>query len=193
AQHVEEEFPEELQAGGLIAAVLDGGQSEVGIESTILDLSRLETHGPVLLRPGHITANQISDVLGMPLSSPDATAPRASGTLDAHYAPLTPVVLVNGDELDTIVRQLQGRARKIALMSYQAHPSIHMQAWRQLPDDPVGYAHDLYAGLRELDHAHADLILVEALPQGKNWQGVNDRLRRAAFDSRGILQKMLTA
>jgi L-threonylcarbamoyladenylate synthase len=51
----------------------------------------------------------------------------------------------------------------------------------------------LYAGLRELDHAHADLILVEAIPQDKEWLGVNDRLRRAAFDSRDVLQKILQA
>jgi len=191
AEHVLEEFAGETRAGGMIAAVLDGGQSEVGIESTILDLSRLASHGPVLLRPGHISAAQIAAVIGLQPASPDAAAPRASGTLDAHYAPQTPVIQVAPPELDDIVSRLQAKGKRLALMSYQAHPAIHADAWRHLPADPVGYAHDLYAGLRELDHAHADLILVESLPDEKDWQGVNDRLRRAAFDSRGILQTLL--
>ena len=191
AAHVIEEFEQETQPGGLIAQVLDGGQSEVGIESTIVDLSRLATHGPVLLRPGHISAEQLAAVLGVMPASPDAAAPRASGTLDAHYAPHTPVVQVAVEELDDVVHQLQAKGKALALMSYLAHPAIHADAWRHLPNDPVGYAHDLYAGLRELDHAHADVSLVEALPQEKNWQGVNDRLRRAAFDSRDVLQTML--
>lgn len=191
AAHVEEEFEQEIQPGGLIASILDGGQSDVGIESTIVDLSRLATHGPVLLRPGHITVAQMAAVLGTTPSAPDAAAPRASGTLDAHYAPHTPVILVEAAELDDTVNRLHAKNKKLALMSYQAHPAIHAEAWRHLPADPVGYAHDLYAGLRELDHAHADLILVEALPEDKDWQGVNDRLRRAAFDSRDVLRGML--
>ncbi len=101
------------------------------------------------------------------------------------------MILVEAAELDHIVNRLHTKNKKLALMSYQAHPAIHAEAWRHLPADPVGYAHDLYAGLRELDHAHADLILVEALPQDKDWQGVNDRLRRAAFDSRDVLKGLL--
>jgi L-threonylcarbamoyladenylate synthase len=84
AEHVREEFGSD--ADSLVDYVLDGGQSEVGIESTIVDLSRIDTHGPVLLRPGQISADRIAAVLGVPLATPDATAPRASGTLDAHYA-----------------------------------------------------------------------------------------------------------
>jgi L-threonylcarbamoyladenylate synthase len=194
AQHVLNEFEQETKNGGLIAAVLDGGQSEVGIESTILDLTRLETHGPVLLRPGHISASQLAQVLGIDPARPDAAAPRASGTLDAHYAPNTPVVLIDAENLDLCVQQLLAAKRSVALMSYQKHDikqSKELLASRQLPAEPVAYAHDLYAGLRELDLAHADIILVEALPQDKAWQGVNDRLQRAAFDSREVLQKLL--
>lgn len=190
AAHVKAEFSAEI-AAGQIAAVLDGGQSEVGIESTILDLTRLDSHGPVLLRPGHITASQLEQVLGAPPASPDAAAPRASGTLDAHYAPHTPVALVESAALEAVVSRLQARGKQLALISYRPHPAIEAAAWWQLPAEPGGYAHDLYAGLRELDHARAELILVEALPQDSAWQGVNDRLRRAAFDSQGILQRLL--
>ncbi len=196
ARHVNDEFNLETRAGGLIAAVLDGGQSEVGIESTILDLTRLDTHGPVLLRPGHISVHQLAQVIGVTPAAPDAAAPRASGTLDAHYAPNTPVVLIDAQDLDQCVQQLLAAGRKVALMRYRQqefNQSKGLFAYRQMPAEPVAYAHDLYAGLRELDLAHADIILVEALPQDKAWQGVNDRLQRAAFDSREVLQKLLKA
>lgn len=190
--HVTEEFPDEIQSG-MIAAVLDGGQSDVGIESTIVDMSRLATHGPVLLRPGHITAAQLEQVLGVPIAAPDQTAPRASGTLEAHYAPNTPVVLVDEEKLDATIAQLLAAGKRVAVMAYHAHSTTPgLQAWRQLNDNPVAYAHDLYADLRELDHVEADIILVEALPAGREWQGVRDRLRRAAFDSQGVLQRLLT-
>lgn len=194
AQHVLDEFEQETRPGGLIAAVLDGGQSEVGIESTILDLTRLTTLGPVLLRPGHISASQLAQVLGVNPATPDAAAPRASGTLEAHYAPNTPVVLIDAEDLDLCVQQLLAANRSVALMSYQQHEikqSKGLLAWCQVLADPVAYAHDLYADLRELDLAHADIILVESLPQDKAWQGVNDRLQRAAFDSREVLQRLL--
>lgn len=191
AAHVQEEFPTEIQSS-MIAAFLDGGQSEVGIESTIIDLSRLATHGPVLLRPGHISVAQLERVLGQPIAAPDANAPRASGTLEAHYAPNTPVVLVAAEELESTIAQLQAAGKHIAVMAYQVHKkSADVQAWRQINEDPSTYAHELYADLRDLDHVHADIILVEALPNEREWQGVNDRLRRAAFDSQGVLERML--
>lgn len=191
--HVREEFPEEIQSG-MIAAVLDGGQSEVGIESTIVDMSRLATHGPVLLRPGHISASELEQVLGVTVAAPDQAAPRASGTLEAHYAPNTPVVLVEVDALEPTISQLLAAGKRVAVMAYHVHrETAGLQAWRQLNDDPVAYAHDLYADLRELDHVNADIILVEALPNDREWQGVRDRLRRAAFDSQGVLLQMLGA
>jgi len=192
AEHVIEEFPAEI-ANGMIAAVLDGGQSDVGIESTIVDMSRLATHGPVLLRPGHITALQLEQVLGMAVNAPDQAAPRASGTLEAHYAPSTPVAMVAVEELESVISRLLSAGKRVAVMAYQPHISnAQLQAWRQLNNDPISYAHDLYADLRELDHVQADIILVEALPSTRDWQGVADRLRRAAFDSQGVLQTLLS-
>ena len=101
AQHVRDEFgaPQPAIGHGVLNCVLDGGASVVGIESTILDLSRLASHGPVLLRPGHIDAQQLAAVLGEWPRLPDVAAPRASGTLEAHYAPRTPVAKVAGAQL----------------------------------------------------------------------------------------------
>jgi L-threonylcarbamoyladenylate synthase len=183
AQHVRDEFDADQSR----LCILDGGQSDVGIESTIVDMSRGHA---VLLRPGHISAERIAEVLGsMPLM-PDAQAPRVSGTLDAHYAPLTPVVLIDGDYLDETLRKLDARGRRAVLMH---HTPRNTQALANvvLKNDPVGYAHDLYAALRRLDAEKADLIVVEAPPSGADWNGVNDRLRRAAHDSAGILLKLL--
>lgn len=185
AQHVRDEF-----GGDADIAVLDGGASQVGIESTILDLSRLATHGPVLLRPGHIGAAQIAAVIGAMPVAPDQTAPRASGTLESHYAPKAPVALVTGEQVQGTLNALAERGRKVALIHYS--PLLTRAcAQHALPEDPAGYAHGVYAALRAMDRTEAELILVETPPQDDNWLGVNDRLRRAAHGSTGILQDFL--
>ncbi len=187
AQHVIDEFG--APGVGPLAAVLDGGHCEVGIESTIIDLSRLDTHGPVLLRPGQISAVQIADVIGRMPALPDHAAPRVSGSLDAHYAPSTPVALVDRAALAATMQQLLARGCRFALIAYSEDVSaVHGM---HLPDHADGYAHGLYASLREMDARDADVILVERPPQDAAWQGINDRLRRAAFDSAGVLEKLL--
>jgi L-threonylcarbamoyladenylate synthase len=190
AQHVLDEFGP--MGDSPLACVLDGGQSEVGIESTIIDLSRLNTQGAVLLRPGRISAAQIAEVLGDMPAMPDRAAPRVSGSLDAHYAPNTPLALVGTEQLTEILQRLSARGRRFALM-YYTQGAAHSEAAVRLPlsADPQAYAHALYATLRTLDAKSCELILVEQPPQDERWQGVNDRLRRAAFDSAGVLERLL--
>jgi L-threonylcarbamoyladenylate synthase len=185
AQHVRDEFGDDPR----IAAVLDGGQSEVGIESTIVDLSRLATHGPVLLRPGHISAESIAAVIDRMPARPDAAAPRASGTLESHYAPHTPVAMQDTATLAATLERLHAAKRKVALIHYSALPATHAEV--ALPATPAGFAHALYAALRAMDGVGADLILVEAPPQDGAWLGVNDRLRRAAHGSTGIVHGLI--
>jgi L-threonylcarbamoyladenylate synthase len=187
AAHVREEFGPDPR----IAAVLEGGQSEVGIESTIVDLSRLASHGPVLLRPGHISSEQIAAVIGRQPALPDAAAPRASGTLESHYAPLTPVALLEAAALPAAIDGLGKAGRKAAVIHYGPVPAVH--AATTLPAEPAGYAHALYASLRAMDGTGADVILVEAPPQNEAWLGVNDRLRRAAHGSAGIVERLINA
>ncbi|HLW04336.1 MAG TPA: L-threonylcarbamoyladenylate synthase [Azoarcus sp.] len=172
AQHVVEELGEQ------VSMVLDGGDCSVGIESTILDLSR---DAPVLLRPGAISADAIAAVIGRhPRNREEEqdTAPRVSGALAAHYAPRTPLILVSAEGLVDELR----RPDRIAVLARSARPQTAFH-WRAAPLDPVGYAHDLYANLRELDALGADLILVEAPPATLDWQAVSDRLSRAATGS----------
>ena len=185
AQHVRDEFG----ADGTVAAILDGGQSQVGIESTIVDLSRLATHGPVLLRPGQISADAIAAVIDSVPAAPDAAAPRASGTLESHYAPHTPVAMQDSAELLATLGKLQAAGRKVALIHYGDFPPAHAEV--RLPSSPEGFAHALYAALRSMDQAGADVILVQAPPHGGGWLGVNDRLRRAAHGSSGIVHGLL--
>lgn len=112
AQHVRDEFCDAT----LLECVLDGGQSVVGIESTILDLSR---GIPVLLRPGHIGAEQIANVLGRMPMQPDMAAPRVSGALPSHYAPRTPLALVTSKALSETLKTLQLAGWRIALMQHK--------------------------------------------------------------------------
>ena len=191
AQHVLDEFGSEARRP--LACVLDGGQSEVGIESTIVDLSRMATHGAVLLRPGQITAAQIAAVIGMTPALPDAAAPRASGTLEAHYAPRTPVALIPAAELAAVMQALAEKGRRYVLMQCASEVALQpaLLAQRKLPSEPDGYAHALYACMRELDRFGSDIMLIGQPPTDSSWQGVNDRLRRAAFDSTAVLAGLL--
>lgn len=191
AQHVIDEFG--LPDNGPLACVLDGGQSDVGIESTIIDLTRLSSLGCVLLRPGQISARQIAEVLGRMPVMPDASAPRVSGSLDAHYAPRTPVALVMTEALESVMQGLAAAGHRYTLMHRVplAAADSHRIASLAMPASANDYAHQLYAGLREMDAAGGELIIVERPPMQDAWQGINDRLRRAAFDSDGVLERLL--
>lgn len=164
------------ELGDAVDVVLDGGECAVGIESTIVDLSRGRA---VLLRPGQITPAQIAAVLGAGVDLPDAVAPRVSGALDSHYAPRTPLHLVTAAELPAKLAALRGK-RLAVLARAAAPPGLKDVHWHTAPRAATGYAHELYASLRRLDDLGCDAILVEAPPATPEWQGVNDRLRRAA-------------
>ncbi len=177
AAHVREEL------GDRVPLVLDGGACPVGIESTILDLSR---GVPVLLRPGAIGAADIARVLGRApeTAAPLAEAPRVSGSLDAHYAPRTPLQLVSSDGLLFALRNALVAGDRVAVLAPTAQAISHdLVSWRQAPAEPAGFAHDLYASLRELDALGCVRILVQQPPAGEAWLAVNDRLRRAAAGS----------
>lgn len=193
AQHVRDEFGDRHP---LIGCILEGGQSEVGIESTIIDLSRLQSHGPVLLRPGKLSAHEIGEMLGREVRTPDRAAPRVSGSLDAHYAPATALALVPQDQLPAVLNALAGKRRRIALLHHSPLPvngafMLAIIAAIRMPALPAPYAHALYSNLRVLDQAAADLIVVESPPVEAGWEAINDRLRRAAFDSIGVLARIL--
>jgi L-threonylcarbamoyladenylate synthase len=172
--HVHEEF-----GPGLM--VLDGGACEVGLESTIVDLSRGE---PVLLRPGGVPRADLARELGGMLRERDPAAPRASGTLAAHYAPRTALVLVRSSELEL---ELAQPANVAVLALREPQGDIRVTSWITAPSNPARYGHDLYANLRTLDASGAKRIVVEAPPDNPAWEAVNDRLMRAAAGATGEL------
>ena len=176
AAHVRQEF------GDAVELVLDGGASDVGIESTIVDATGA---APVLLRPGHISAHQIEEAAGVPLAAATTQSPRAPGTLAAHYAPATPLLVMEGDLLLELAATLTRQGKSVAVLARSAlQPLLAGVTWIAAPADASSYAHDLYANLRTLDAAKCDALLVEQLPHSPEWAAVNDRLGRAAAGSR---------
>ncbi|HYO27727.1 MAG TPA: L-threonylcarbamoyladenylate synthase, partial [Azonexus sp.] len=176
AAHVQEEL------GDRVSLILDGGPCTVGIESTIVDCSGDE---PVVLRPGHISPAHLEAVFGRRLPILTAAgAPRVSGSLAAHYAPQTPMRLVASERLLDFLNAQRHKGDRCGVIAHSQPPQAGMpHLWKLLAADPVGYAHGLYAALREMDHAGLALIVVEALPETPEWVAVTDRLRRAVTGS----------
>lgn len=162
--------------GAAVPMILDGGASQVGIESTIVDLTG-ET--PRLLRPGGTPLAAIEEDLGVTLAAAGAEAPRAPGSHAAHYAPRATVKFAKRREIiDTLVSH---KGRRVAVLAIEVTvPRLAPALQRVVPAVASKYAHDLYANLRALDAAGADVILVETPPQTPGWLAVNDRLQRAA-------------
>lgn len=185
AAHVQQEFGDAL-------LILDGGACAVGIESAIVDCTR---GAPVLLRPGVLTSSQIEAACGRPLFSGneprgalaalDTPAPRASGTLAAHYAPNARVRLMDAQAiqtaLDLLGTDLDGSSARIAVYSRAIVRSRSARVLRRrMPDDAGATAQQLFAVLREFDAQGATLIWVETPPAAADWDGVRDRLQRAS-------------
>jgi L-threonylcarbamoyladenylate synthase len=160
AAHVREDL------GADVDLVLEGGPSEVGIESTIVDLSSGEA---VVLRPGKISAAELG------IRNTARSSVRHSGGREKHYAPKTPARLVPTHDLDKEIAKLKARAAVLAF----SRPDERVDFWLRMPRDPAGYAQRLYASLRELDGAGCEVILVEAPPVEPGWDAVLDRLRKA--------------
>lgn len=166
------------ELGDAVAIVLDGGPCAIGIESTIVDLSAA---APRVLRPGMITAEELSQCIGT-LATATADAPRVSGALPSHYAPRTPLELVASTEVVARVAALVGARQVVGLFAAQAIvdacalPAHGIVA----PRDAGAYARALYATLRALDDGACTRLVVEMPPAGPAWQGIRDRLTRAA-------------
>ncbi|MGB5131153.1 MAG: L-threonylcarbamoyladenylate synthase [Steroidobacteraceae bacterium] len=165
------------ELGDRVALILDGGDCEVGVESTIVAC----VGGQVtLLRPGAISRSQLRDIVGQ-VADADAASPRAPGRDRSHYAPLTPVSLIDPARLRPEIERALAAGERIAVLARGAAPvASDRLAWRRLGDQPAEYGRALYATLRELDRTGAARILVEDVPGDEPWAAVADRLRRAA-------------
>lgn len=176
--------------------ILDGGDCKVGIESTIIDLSS-GVH-PVLLRPGLITPTEIFAKTGIKIYSAvevnigqqDASLPRVSGSLRAHYAPRTPLRMYSPGRVLDALSEFPDTKSRVAVAVWDSdssigedgHPSVHFEEML-VPSDSTAFASRLYRTLRDLDQQEWDLILFPEPPAGEEWDGVRDRLQRACFGS----------
>jgi len=162
--------------GDAVDYLLDGGACDVGVESTIVDLSRGQ---PVLLRPGGLARETIEAITG-PLRRADATAPAAPGTLASHYAPRAEVIAVRPDEVPGAVAAATGRVAVLApAAAFARWPALPAIA-HPLPDDVAGMARALYAALRDLDASGVDVVIAALPPAAGLGEAVGDRLLRAA-------------
>jgi L-threonylcarbamoyladenylate synthase len=197
AAHVADEFGDEL-------LIVDGGACDVGIESTIVDCTRA---APVLLRPGVLTPQQLSDACGVTVitpNAPDADAPRASGTLESHYAPMAKVQLMTAADLQNAINAYPcgnsktsddvsgaGTAAAAGLVAIWSRCPVQLPAVnaaqfnkQPMPQSAQDCAHQLFAQLRSFDMQGVAHIWVETPPLTPEWDGVRDRLTRAATPTR---------
>ena len=172
AEHVEDEF------GDAVKVVLDGGECQVGLESTIVSC----LDGSVrLLRPGAVTLSQLRGVVGEVQIGADKTSPRVPGSAPAHYAPATPLTIVPGGEIDALAESLSEGGQRIAVLAQRLPLKTYQYVtWINAGKRAEAFGHDLYANLRTLDKAGCARILVQEVPGDERWDAIRDRLARGA-------------
>lgn len=174
AEHVRDEL------GDAVRVILDGGESQIGLESTIIACDASGVH---LLRPGAVTAAQLRAIVGDALTGPTLESPRVPGSAPSHYAPVTPMTIVPAGEIDTQAAALSKNGQRIAVLAQRLPLKSHKYVtWINAGRRPLQYAHDLYANLRTLDKAECERILVQDVPEDERWDAVRDRLMRATSD-----------
>ena len=172
AEHVRDEL------GDAVRVVLDGGECQIGLESTIISYGGGQVH---LLRPGAVTAGQIRQVIGELLLGADLESPRVPGSTPSHYSPQTPMTIVPTGQIDSLAAALSEGGRRIAVLAQRLPLKAHSHVtWLNAGRRPEQYGHGLYANLRTLDKAGCRRILVQEVPPDERWDAVRDRLTRAA-------------
>jgi L-threonylcarbamoyladenylate synthase len=179
AQHVQRSL------GTKLKLIVDAGQAQIGIESTVVDCTGT---APIILRPGIINCDQIEKELRLAGRIPaprHAEGPlRSPGLLERHYAPKARLIIRSWEDDNDLNKQIQA----LGFSSLEAHLIVHTQIPRShifghvsvIPLDAEAYARAIYAELHQRDESGAKLVVVEALPLGSDWDGINDRLLRAS-------------
>ncbi|MFH1334561.1 MAG: L-threonylcarbamoyladenylate synthase [Pseudomonadota bacterium] len=174
AEHVKKDL------GKQVDLIIDGGPCIIGVESTIVDL----TSTPIrILRPGAISAKQISNVIHKPViyhkTTQKTQAPRVSGSLSSHYAPNTPAIRIHTRALEKKIKETRNKGKTCAVLARKKISAVSHPQLIVMPKDPENYARILYQQLRFADLLKVDLIIVEDVPQTPKWRAVQDRLNRA--------------
>lgn len=175
-----------MAMGQAIPVIVDGGRAQVGIESTVLDLT---VDPPNLLRPGTIPIESLMAVAGKIVTDTEALKGpcRSPGQLPKHYAPKAKLVIRTWRDANDLKTQITNQGIQVSQCHVIAHAEIpideHFSRVSVLPHDPEAYARAIYAELHQCDAEGAEFIVVEAVPEDSEWEGVRDRMRRAAGGS----------
>ena len=172
------------QLGGKIPLIVDGGQSQVGIESTVLDLT---VSPPQILRPGMVHAESLAAAVGNiqhPTSNIQHPNLKSPGLLKKHYSPKAKLLVLNWKHDADLRFQLSTFNFQPSTCFIIAHTKIpsgeNFADVSVMPHDAEAFARALYAEMHRCDAAGAELIVVETPPDLPEWSGIADRLRRAA-------------
>lgn len=167
AEHVLEEL------GDSVDLILDGGPCQVGIESTIINLCSKQ---PEILRPGMVSLEEIHTVLSQDINvRKTSSSPKVAGDMEKHYAPHRPAYLMDHAEIVIKILQLP----TAAVLSIHEKPKGFEGIWLQLSNQPIQYAQQLYAMLRQADQECPECIFVEKPPQTPEWDAIYNRLIKA--------------
>lgn len=161
------------ELGDTVNCILDGGSCEVGVESTIIDVSGDEAS---VLRPGMITVREIEAVLGKSVGVKKKDSPRVSGAMESHYAPDTETRVVSEEVIDEWMNK--SLDKRMVILSRRQLGKKENRWIEKMPENVREYAHVLYETLRRVDKEEFDGILIEEVPEGVEWDGVRDRLGR---------------
>lgn len=173
------------ELGDDIDCIIDGGPCQIGIESTILDISGVT---PRILRPGVLGAAELAEILGQCPAGATTDSPQAPGRLPAHYAPRSPLRVVAADGLEAAIASLIGTGTAVTVLSRERPKGARADVrWQEMSADPAHYARELYARLRDADgtggHSRDKVILVAAPPVSDDWGAIRDRLSRASTNA----------
>jgi len=165
---------------GRIDLILDCGATEIGVESTVLDMT---IEPPVILRPGWVTAEILNDVIGpIGLSGSEELLKRSPGTRHRHYSPRARLILIEETSPEQVLDIYADPHPDLVVFIGHSDPNIS-ESWFhtiQIGRDPGEYARSIYAALREADRLNPDVIVVEGISDSGEGAAVMDRLRRAA-------------
>lgn len=187
AKHVFDEFDplKDNFSAAFDLFILDAGQCEIGIESTIVDLTRLDTLGLVILRPGMISAQDIQNKTGLKLGNQNNIKNHKkiahSGSLDAHYAPATPLTILPREK--NILEIFEKKNSVFLSMNDVDDSTQSMLTIKKIPSSPSLLAKEIYALLRNLDQLSFEHIYIKELPEDPLWDGIRDRLIKASNGS----------
>jgi L-threonylcarbamoyladenylate synthase len=171
AEHVRRDL------GGAVDLVLDGGACTVGLESTIVDLTGAS---PLVLRPGGVPLEDLSDALGETVHTGARDELRAPGGLPSHYAPEARVLVCEATALESRVAELAKLGARVAVLAPAEVPIPDAARASLAVADPSAYARALYAALRDFDAQRMDVVVAVPPPASGLGHAILDRLSRAA-------------